>query len=90
MSRQPDEPLLEILNVGMDHGTSVRETLAAFERATGQRVEFKVGDRRDGDIEQIYASTNRAEKFLGWKAERSLDEAIKDAWRWQMGLVDEH
>ncbi len=86
MERQPDGPLLEILNVGTGHGTSVREALAAFERATGQAVEFQVGDRRDGDIEQIYANTDRAERVLGWKAERSIDDAMRDAWRWQSGL----
>jgi UDP-glucose 4-epimerase len=86
MERQPDAPLLEILNVGTGRGTSVREALAAFERATGQAVEFKVGDRRDGDIEQIYANTDRAERVLGWKAERSIDDAMADAWRWQSGL----
>jgi UDP-glucose 4-epimerase len=87
MERQPDAPLLEILNVGTGRGTSVREALAAFERATGKSVDFKVGDRRDGDIEQIYANTDRAERVLGWRAERSLDEAMKDAWLWQTGLA---
>ena len=87
MDRQGDAPLLEILNVGTGHGTSVREALAAFERATGQAVDFEVGDRRDGDIEQIYANVDRAERTLGWKAERSLDDAMRDAWRWQSGLA---
>jgi UDP-glucose 4-epimerase len=86
MERQPDGPLLEILNVGTGRGTSVREALSAFERATGKAVESKVGDRRDGDIEQIYANTDRAERILGWKAERSIDDAMRDAWRWQSGL----
>lgn len=86
MERQPEGPLLEVLNVGTGRGTSVREALASFERATGKEVEFEVGARRDGDIEQIYASTERAERLLGWKAERSLDEAMKDAWRWQLRL----
>ena len=87
MDRQGDEPLLEILNVGTGCGTSVREALATFERATGQAVDFEVGERRDGDIEQIYANVDRAERTLGWKAERSLDDAMRDAWRWQSGLA---
>jgi UDP-glucose 4-epimerase len=89
MERQPDAPLLQILNVGTGRGTSVREALAAFERATGRSIEVEVGERREGDIEQIYASTDRAERLLGWKAERSLDEAMKDAWHWQLGLAKE-
>ena len=89
MARQPDDSLIEILNVGTGRGTSVREALAAFERATGRPVAFEVGDRRDGDIEQIYASVDRAEERLGWKAERSIDEAMRDAWRWQQRLMEE-
>jgi UDP-glucose 4-epimerase len=85
MDQQPDAPLLEILNVGTGRGTSVREALDAFERATGQAVDVEIGGRRDGDIEQIYANADRAERILGWKAERSLDEAMRDAWRWQSG-----
>jgi UDP-glucose 4-epimerase len=88
MNRQPDEPLIETLNVGTGRGTSVREALASFERATGQSVAFEVGDRRDGDIEQIYASVDKAERVLGWKAEQSLDDAMRDAWRWQSGLAE--
>ena len=87
MDRQPEAPLLEILNVGTGRGTSVREALAAFERATGEVIGFELADRRHGDIEQIYANVERAERILGWKAERSLDEAMRDAWRWQSGLV---
>ncbi len=87
MDRQPEAPLLEILNVGTGRGTSVREALAAFERATGEVIGFELADRRHGDIEQIYANVDRAERILGWKAERSLDEAMRDAWRWQSGLA---
>jgi UDP-glucose 4-epimerase len=88
MERQPDGPLLEILNEGTGLGTSVLEALSAFERATGQSVDSKVGPRRDGDIEKIYASTDRAEKLLDWKAKRSLDQAMKDAWHWQLQLAN--
>ncbi len=87
MNEQPDAPLLEILNVGTGRGTSVREALAAFERATGKSVRYEIGDRRDGDIEQIYANVERAERILGWKAERSLEDAMRDAWRWQTRLA---
>jgi UDP-glucose 4-epimerase len=88
MNRQPEAPLIETLNVGTGRGTSVREAIAAFERATGESVASEVGQRRDGDIEQIYASVDKAERVLGWKAERSLDDAMRDAWRWQCGLAE--
>jgi UDP-glucose 4-epimerase len=87
MAHQPDAPLLEILNIGTGHGTSVREALAAFERATGKSVEFGISERREGDIEQIYANVDRAEALLGWKATRSVEDAMRDAWRWQCSLA---
>ena len=87
MARQPDAPLLEVLNVGTGRGTSVREALAAFERATGEKVEFSMGDRREGDIEQIFANVDRAERLLGWHATRSVEDAMRDAWQWQRNLA---
>ena len=86
MFKQPDAPLLETLNIGTGRGVSVREAIAAFESATGQSVEVTLGERRDGDIEQIYASVEKATRILGWQAERSLEEAMRDAWRWQSSL----
>ncbi|MFK7897259.1 MAG: UDP-glucose 4-epimerase GalE [Myxococcota bacterium] len=86
MERQPDAPLVEVLNVGTGRGTTVLEALHAFERATGKKVEWKIGPRREGDIEQIYASVDKAETTLNWRAERSVDDALRDAWRWQERL----
>jgi len=86
MTRQREAALLEILNVGTGRGTSVREALAAFERATGRSIEAVVGPRREGDIEQIYADSKKAERVLGWKASRTVEDAMRDAWRWQCGL----
>lgn len=88
MARQPAGPLLEVLNVGTGRGTSVREALAAFERATGKTVDSVVGSRRTGDIEQIFAQVERAERLLGWRASRSIDDAMGDAWRWQCMLQE--
>jgi UDP-glucose 4-epimerase len=87
MEAEPDAPMLETLNIGTGQGVSVREAIAAFERATGESVEVTFGDRRDGDVEQVYACVEKAERLLGWKAKRSLEEAMKDAWRWQCGLT---
>jgi UDP-glucose 4-epimerase len=86
MEKEPEAPLLEILNIGTGRGVSVREAITVFEQATGESVDVIQGDRRDGDVEQIFACVKKAESLLGWKAERSLEEAMKDAWRWQCGL----
>jgi len=86
METQGDAPLIEVFNVGTGRGTSVREALDAFERATGQSIEREIGPRRDGDIEQIYASCDKIEGVLGWKATRTVEDAMRDAWRWQKRL----
>lgn len=87
MASRPAEPMVEVLNVGTGRGTSVREALDAFERATGQKVRSVVGPRRGGDIEQIWACVDKSSSVLGWRAERSLDDAMRDAWRWQKTLA---
>jgi len=86
MRKTEEASLIEVLNVGTGRGVSVRQALAAFEGATGESVEFEVGPRRPGDIEQIYASVDKAERLLEWQAERSLEDALRDAWRWQTQL----
>lgn len=86
MARQTAGSLVETLNVGTGRGTSVREAIVAFERATGQTVEQTIGPRREGDIEQIYADVIKAERVLGWRATRTIEDAMRDAWRWQQSL----
>jgi UDP-glucose 4-epimerase len=87
MATRSDTAGVETLNVGTGRGTSVREALAAFERATGRTLETVVGERRPGDVEQIYAAVDKAERVLGWEAKRSIEEAMRDAWRWQCSLM---
>ena len=67
-------------------GDCEMRTRDAFERATGQEIERKVGPRRSGDIEQIYAACEKGERVLGWKATRTVEDAMRDAWRWQKRL----
>lgn len=86
MRTREEDGLLEVLNVGTGRGTSVREALAAFESATGRAVEFEIADRRPGDIEKIYANVDKAERILDWRASRTIEDAFRDAWRWQQGL----
>lgn len=86
MSRETRPCLIEVLNVGTGRGTSVREAIEAFERATGQTVPSLVGPRRAGDIEQIFANVEKSAQLLEWRASRTLDDAMRDAWRWQQTL----
>ncbi len=86
MRRETRASLIEVLNVGTGRGASVRDAIDAFERATGLKVPTSVGPRREGDIEQIFASVEKSAQLLDWRAKRSLEEAMRDAWRWQQTL----
>lgn len=70
-------------NLGCGHGYSVLEVISAFEKASGKNIPYKITSRRPGDIATCYANPSKAERELEWKAELSLDDACKDAWRWQ-------
>ena len=72
-----------ILNIGTGKGSSVLETVKAFEKVNGIKLNYTIGEKRSGDIEQIYAETSLSEKTLNWKTKHSLEDAMRDAWKWQ-------
>ena len=72
-----------VWNLGTGQGYSVLEMVRAFEAASGKPVPYCVAPRRPGDIATCYADPAKAERELGWKARRGLDEMMRDAWRWQ-------
>jgi len=74
---------LKIYNLGTGHGYSVLQIVKAFEKASGRPVPYKICPRRPGDIAECYADPSKAERVLGWKAERDLDRMCVDAARWQ-------
>jgi UDP-glucose 4-epimerase len=76
-------PGLVTYNLGTGLGRSVLEVIAAFERASGRRINYRIVDRRPGDAAESWADPTLAERELGWKAERDLDEMCADVWRWQ-------
>ncbi|CAG7868696.1 unnamed protein product [Brassica rapa] len=69
-------------NLGTGRGTSVLEMVAAFEKASGKKIPMKLCPRRPGDSTVVYASTEKAEKELGWKAKYGVDEMCRDQWNW--------
>ncbi len=78
-----DEPAVYIYNLGTGHGYSVLDVIHAFSRAVGREIPYVIKPRRAGDIATCYADAAKAERELGWKAKRGLDEMCADAWRWQ-------
>lgn len=78
----------EYFNIGTGKGVSVLELIKAFEKATGEKVNYKIVGRREGDIEKVWADTSYANRELEWKAEASLEETLANAWRWQKHLME--
>ncbi|WP_168017031.1 UDP-glucose 4-epimerase GalE [Halomonas salinarum] len=74
---------VRIYNLGTGHGISVLEMVNTFERVTGQTVPFRIAPRRDGDLAAFWADAGKAERELGWRAERGLEAMLHDTWRWQ-------
>ena len=77
---------IEIFNLGTGRGVSVLELISAFEKATGVKVPHKIVGRREGDIEQVWANPERANKVLGWTAQESIEDTLASAWKWQLKL----
>jgi UDP-glucose 4-epimerase len=73
----------EVFNLGTGNGVSVLEIINTFEIASGVKVNYKIVDRRAGDIEKIWADTTFANEELGWKAEKDLEETLLSAWNWE-------
>ena len=74
-------------NIGTGRGVSVFELISSFEKVNNTKVDYVVGDRRPGDVPVVFGDPSKARKQLGWKAEKSLDDALRDAWNWQLHLA---
>jgi UDP-glucose 4-epimerase len=79
------EPV-EVFNLGTGQGSTVLEVIQSFERAAPGTLRWEWAPRRPGDVVAAYADTTKATTVLGWTAERTLDQAVADAWRWQQAL----
>ncbi len=79
---------LEIFNLGTGTGYSVLDVINAFERVTGEKLNYKIVPRRPGDIEMVWADTRFANEELGWKAEKNIDDMMQSAWKWEKALVN--
>jgi UDP-glucose 4-epimerase len=87
-NKQVQSSFYEVFNVGTGKGSSVLEVIEAFEKANQIKVNYEIKPRRAGDITAVYADTQKSEKMLQWKAEKSLEEALRDAWHWQKKISD--
>jgi UDP-glucose 4-epimerase len=78
----------EVFNLGTGAGVSVLEAIAAFEAASGQKLRYRVGPRRPGDVVEIYANVDKANQLLQWRTRRSIVDAMRDAYRWECALAE--
>ncbi len=77
----------EVFNIGTGDGYSVLDVINTFEKVNGLPVPHRIGDRREGDVIQVWADTSRVNSVLGWKTQRGLEDMLRDAWRWQQRLA---
>jgi len=76
----------DVFNIGTGTGSSVLEVINAFEKVSGQKLNYKIMDRREGDVISAYADTQKANEELGWKAETTLEDSLASAWKWEQKL----
>ena len=77
---------VETFNLGTGKGSSVLEVINTFEKVSNQKLNYKIVGRREGDITEAYANTDKANVVLGWKAQSSLEEALESAWKWEQKI----
>ena len=78
-----DKQGLQIYNLGTGKGTSVLDLVKAFEKVNGIKIPYVIGPRRDGDIDENYANCDKALEEINWKAELTIEDCCRDAWKWQ-------
>lgn len=76
----------EVFNIGTGHPVSVFELVKGFESANNLKLNYRVAERRAGDVTAVWADTTRANEELGWRAERKLEDTLKAAWAWERAV----
>ena len=78
-----NEANCEVFNLGTGAGVTVLELIKAFEKVSGQQLNYEVGARREGDVVAVFANNDKAKKYLGWEPKYTLDQMMDTAWRWE-------
>ncbi len=78
------DSLIEYVNIGTGKGSSMIEVIDTFERVSGRKLNWRFGPRRNGDVIGIFANAEKANSLLGWKSIYTLEDAIRDAWNWEL------
>lgn len=81
-----EKGLCDAVNVGTGNGASVLEVINAFEKVSETKLNYKIGPKREGDVEAVYADPQKSKDLLGWEAKLGVEQALLDAWNWQKTL----
>lgn len=76
----------EFINIGTGQGTSVLELIRTFEKISGQPLNWKFGEKRPGDVAEIYANPAKSKSLLNWSAKYTTEDAVADAWKWELNI----
>lgn len=79
----------EIFNLGTGEGVTVLELIQSFEKVSGQKLNYRLGERRAGDVVEVYANNTKAKELLGWETKYDLDQMMDTAWRWEIEMKKE-
>lgn len=80
------ENACEVFNLGSGNGQTVLEIIKSFEKVSGQKLNYSIGPRRAGDVIAIYSDNRKARETLGWNLKYSLEDMMRTAWQWELGL----
>ncbi|MEJ6776310.1 MAG: UDP-glucose 4-epimerase GalE [Crocinitomicaceae bacterium] len=84
-----ENSLEEYINIGTGKGTSVLEIIHVFERISNTKLNWSFGPRREGDVEEIYADASKAMEILEWKSNKTVEDAVSDAWNWELKMKND-
>jgi len=88
LEKNKDAASCSIFNLGTGSGVSVMEMINAFEKVSGQKLNYRIGARRDGDVGAIYSDNSLVQKTLGWSPKYSLDDMMLSAWKWELNMKE--
>jgi UDP-glucose 4-epimerase len=87
LEEEEKENYYDVFNVGTGEGYTVLELINTFEEVNGVKLNYTIGPRREGDVEKIYAQSDKVNSVMKWKAEKTMAEALRDAWNWQLKIT---
>jgi UDP-glucose 4-epimerase len=82
-----EENFYDVFNIGTGEGVTVLQLIKTFEEVNNVKLNYSIGPRRPGDVEQIYAQVDKSREVMKWQTEKSLEDSLRDAWRWEQKLA---